>query len=131
MSELALPAQMSAVVLHSYEGDMSGVAVESRPVSHPGPGEVLIRVGAAPINPSDLSFLRGRYVRKKLPVVAGFEGAGTVVAVGEGVNPAQWLVGMSIVSPVTVTAPGPITSLSKPPIVHHWAIRSALNKALC
>jgi NADPH:quinone reductase-like Zn-dependent oxidoreductase len=58
-------------------------------------GEVLVRMAAAPINPSDLVFLRGRYgVRKALPVVPGFEGSGTVVA-GRG-RAAQGLVGRRV-----------------------------------
>jgi NADPH:quinone reductase-like Zn-dependent oxidoreductase len=44
---------------------------------------VLVKVAAAAINPSDLSFLEGNYgYKKKVPVVPGFEGAGTVLAVG-------------------------------------------------
>jgi NADPH2:quinone reductase len=47
---------------------------------------VLVRISASPINPSDLSFLRGAYgIRKKLPVVPGFEASGEVVASGGGV----------------------------------------------
>src|SRR5664279_5783873 len=55
------------------------------PCRLPGPGEVLIKVAAAAVNPSDLAFLKGIYgTRKKLPVVPGFEGSGTVVAAGSG-----------------------------------------------
>jgi len=44
-----------------------------------------VRIEAAPCNPSDLLFLQGRYgVRKALPAVPGWEGAGTVVATGGG-----------------------------------------------
>jgi NADPH:quinone reductase-like Zn-dependent oxidoreductase len=53
---------------------------------------VLVRVAAAPINPSDLSFLQGNYgLRKPLPVVPGFEGSGTVVAAGSGLLPRFYL----------------------------------------
>ncbi|MBX7058856.1 MAG: zinc-binding dehydrogenase [Leptospirales bacterium] len=45
------------------------------------PGQLLIKISAASINPSDLHFLEGKYgIKKKLPVVPGFEAAGTVVA---------------------------------------------------
>lgn len=47
--------------------------------------ELLVKVEAAPVNPSDLAFLEGQYATSKLaPTVPGFEGAGTVVdAIGE------------------------------------------------
>ena len=49
------------------------------------PGQVLIRMAYASINPSDLAFLSGQYgIKKKLPAVPGFEGSGTVVASGGG-----------------------------------------------
>ncbi len=86
-----IPAQMSAVVVQAFDRGLDGAVVEQRPVPQPGAGEVLVRIAAAPINPSDLSFVQGNYIRKTLPVVAGFEGAGTVVAVGEGVNAAHWI----------------------------------------
>jgi len=47
---------------------------------------VLIKVESAPINPSDLGFLRGSYSSgKKLPTTPGFEGSGTVVLNGGGI----------------------------------------------
>ncbi|MCB8982055.1 MAG: zinc-binding dehydrogenase [Ardenticatenaceae bacterium] len=77
-----IPEQMTAVLLESYEG-ATGLRVVQRPVPQPGPQDVLIQVAAAPINPSDLSFLQGRYgFQKTLPTIPGFEGSGTVVAVG-------------------------------------------------
>lgn len=84
-----LPATMRAVVLPAYG---AGLAVTERPVPLPGPGEVLVRMAASPINPADLSFLRGGYgTRKTLPVVPGFEGSGMVVAAGPGPLPRLWL----------------------------------------
>ena len=53
----------------------------------PGPGEVRIRVGASPINPSDIMFVQNLYgIRPQLPSGAGFEGMGVIDAVGEGVS---------------------------------------------
>jgi NADPH:quinone reductase len=78
----ALPAAMRAVELRAYDG---AVHVVERPLPRLRSGELLVRIAAAPINPSDLMFIEGRYgVRKPLPVVPGFEGAGTVVASGGG-----------------------------------------------
>ena len=69
----SIPTTMRALELRSYEGTDDSLAVVERPVPRPGKGEVLVRVAASPVNPSDLMFLRGMYVRKKLPVVPGFE----------------------------------------------------------
>jgi NADPH:quinone reductase-like Zn-dependent oxidoreductase len=47
------------------------------------PNEVLIKMEAAPVNPSDIAFIRGEYnVDKPMPSVPGFEGAGIVVETG-------------------------------------------------
>lgn len=43
-------------------------------------GHVLVKVHAAPVNPSDIAFIQGVYnVVKKVPCVPGFEGSGIVV----------------------------------------------------
>ncbi|MBO0931081.1 zinc-dependent alcohol dehydrogenase family protein [Fibrella aquatilis] len=66
-----------AAILQSVEKEMP----------QPGPGEVRIRVGLSPINPSDVMFVQNLYgIRPQLPSGAGFEGMGTIDAVGEGVN---------------------------------------------
>ncbi|MBK8023191.1 MAG: zinc-binding dehydrogenase [Chloroflexi bacterium] len=90
-----LPTETRAAVIHQYEPGIAHVTVETWLVQPPGHGEVLVRIAAAPINPSDLAFLSGNYgVRKPLPCVPGFEGSGTVIAAGEGVDPA--LVGRTV-----------------------------------
>ncbi|MEU0336116.1 Zn-dependent alcohol dehydrogenase [Streptomyces sp. NPDC006193] len=50
----------------------------------PGPGQVRVRLAAAGVCHSDLSLSNGT-LRVPVPAVLGHEGAGTVVAVGEGV----------------------------------------------
>jgi NADPH:quinone reductase len=86
MSRTQIPETMRAVELRSYEGGPEALAVVDRPVPRPGAGQVLVRIKASPVNPSDLSFLRGAYgIRKSLPVVPGFEASGEVVASGGGV----------------------------------------------
>lgn len=78
---------MRAVVIDSYSLGFDHLRVEERPVPQPGAGEVLVQIAAAPLNPSDLMFVQGLYgFRKTLPVVPGFEGSGTIVAVGAGVD---------------------------------------------
>ncbi|MGW0735729.1 Zn-dependent alcohol dehydrogenase [Streptomyces sp. NPDC002851] len=51
----------------------------------PGPGQVRVRLAAAGVCHSDLSLSNGT-MRVPTPCVLGHEGAGTVVAVGEGVT---------------------------------------------
>ena len=62
--------------------------IEEVPMPKPVKGEVLIKVAASPINPSDLSFLNGTYLtQKEYPVVPGLEGSGLVVGAGDGLFP--------------------------------------------
>jgi NADPH:quinone reductase len=80
-----LPSTMRAVQLSAYDGRNESLSVASVPVPSPGPGEVLIKITASPINPSDLMFVRGLYgFKKAVPAIPGFEGSGTVVASGSG-----------------------------------------------
>jgi len=60
--------------------------VRQVPVPRPKAGQVLVRMAAAPINPSDLGSLRGMSYRgeRAYPFTPGIEGSGTVVAAGEG-----------------------------------------------
>jgi NADPH:quinone reductase-like Zn-dependent oxidoreductase len=56
----------------------------------PGPGQVVVALEAAPINPSDLLLIRGWYGhRPALPAALGTEGIGRIVAVGPSVDPAR------------------------------------------
>jgi len=88
---MSLPATMKALVLRSYEtieNIQSNLHLDVVPVPKPGKGEVLVKMEASPVNPSDLMFIQGRYAMKwALPTVPGLEGAGTVVAAGKGFLP--------------------------------------------
>ncbi len=53
----------------------------------PGPGQALVAVLAAPINPSDVLMVTGGYgILPPLPAVGGSEGVGRVIALGDGVS---------------------------------------------
>jgi NADPH:quinone reductase-like Zn-dependent oxidoreductase len=55
------------------------------PAPQPGPGEVLVRMLASPVNPSDLMYVAGKYgLKPALPATPGFEGVGVVEATGGG-----------------------------------------------
>src|SRR5260370_10669905 len=85
---IPLPPTMRAVQLRAYDGAPESVGVVEMPVPRPGPGQVLVRVYASPVHPSDYFFLHGFYSFKKpLPAVPGFEGTGTVVEAGAGLLP--------------------------------------------
>lgn len=92
----SIPETMKAVRVHAFDGKPGSVRVDDVPVPEPKSGEVLVRMSAAPINPSDVMFTRGLYgFTKSPPCVPGFEGAGTVVASGGGVY-SSWLVGKRV-----------------------------------
>jgi NADPH:quinone reductase len=57
------------------------------PVEQPGPGQLRVRVRATGVGSTDLLLLAGKYrYAPKLPVVPGYEIAGIVDAIGEGVT---------------------------------------------
>lgn len=57
------------------------------PLVAPGPGELRVRVKACGIGSTDMIMLAGNYrFAPKLPIVGGYEIAGEVDAIGEGVN---------------------------------------------
>ncbi len=59
-----------------------------RPVPAPGAGEVLIKVAAAGVNRPDVMQRKGMYPPPPgAPVIPGLEVAGTVVSLGDGVDP--------------------------------------------
>jgi NADPH:quinone reductase-like Zn-dependent oxidoreductase len=67
------------------EEPMAPLVIRSVPVPVPGKGEVLVKMEAAPLNPSDLSMLKGGYaVKPQYPYIPGIEGSGTVVGHGGG-----------------------------------------------
>src|SRR5712691_5370566 len=60
--------------------------IEAPDVGAPGAGEIVFDVLAFPINPADLSMIRGNYrLKPSLPATPGAECVGRVAAVGPGV----------------------------------------------
>lgn len=95
-----IPSQMRALQMDAYHTDLPlairSLHVVTKPVGQPAHGEVLIKVEAAPCNPSDLLLLQGQYGSgKTLPTVPGWEGSGTVLANGGGML-GKWLVGKKV-----------------------------------
>ena len=79
----SIPSTMHAVQLDKPNGSLTYREI---PTPHPQAGEVLVRMAAAPINPSDLGALSGTSYRgeRKFPFTPGLEGSGTVVEAGAG-----------------------------------------------
>jgi NADPH2:quinone reductase len=57
------------------------------PERHPGPGQALVELSAAGVNFMDMGVRRGQFWKEMpYPKVLGVEGAGRVVAIGDGVD---------------------------------------------
>lgn len=81
---------MRAVVITKH-GDPSVLQVQQRPdPPPPGPGQLRVEVRAAGVNFADHLARVGLYPdAPQLPAVVGYEVAGTVTAVGDGVDPGR------------------------------------------
>jgi L-iditol 2-dehydrogenase len=68
------------------------IEMEERPIPSPAPGDVLVRVSAVGVCGSDTHYYRHGRVGSFVvdgPLVLGHEAAGTIVAAGDGVDPAR------------------------------------------
>lgn len=75
---------MKAIRVHDFGGPQV-MKLEEVPDPKPGPGQVVVRVHAAGVNPVDTYIRSGAYARKPpLPYTPGSDGAGVVEAVGDG-----------------------------------------------
>jgi propanol-preferring alcohol dehydrogenase len=78
--DLLLPATMQAAVVHKFGEPL---VLETRPVPRPGSGQVLIKVAACGVCPTDLHAAQGDFpVKPQLPFIPGHEVAGTVRMIG-------------------------------------------------
>lgn len=74
-----------AIRIHQYGGP-EALSYEDVEIGDPGPGQVRVRQTAVGVNYIDIYFRTGAYKAPALPFVLGNEGAGEVVAIGEGVS---------------------------------------------
>jgi NADPH:quinone reductase-like Zn-dependent oxidoreductase len=110
---MTLPSHMSAMVLTGHGGFDRLVWRDDLPVPRPGPGEVLIRVGAAAVNNTDINTRIGWYSASvrgatdaagagasdadggwsgaplQFPRIQGADCCGRIVATGADVDPAR------------------------------------------
>ena len=88
---------MRTVISHRYGGP-EVLEVAEIPTPDPGPAQVLVAVRAAALNPVDLAMRQGLMaaaIGEPFPLGLGWDVAGTVEAVGEGVT--RWSVGDEVV----------------------------------
>lgn len=75
---------------------MQRIALQNKPLPSLKKGEVLVKILATPVNPSDLVYLKGKYgVPPAYGAFAGFEACGEVVAANAGLY-GKWLVGKRV-----------------------------------
>src|SRR5256712_12853039 len=85
---MGLPQVMQAVVIPVH-GDASVLQYTKVPTPQPGPGEVLVKVGAVGLNHLDIFVRRGMPGKAVLlPHISGADVAGVVVAAGPGTSDA-------------------------------------------
>lgn len=74
-------------VVYSENGPSSAMRLTERPVPKPGPGEVLVRLVRAGVNPTDWKLRAGLSGTLSTPeATPGQDGAGVVEEIGEGVS---------------------------------------------
>jgi NADPH:quinone reductase-like Zn-dependent oxidoreductase len=82
---------MPTIVRFHEIGGPEILKLEELPRQDPGKGEVRLRVTTLGLNRAESLFYRGKYLEQaRLPSRLGYEAAGVVEAVGEGVG-AQWI----------------------------------------
>jgi NADPH:quinone reductase len=82
-------AQMDAVVIQESGPPAESLAVRSEAVPEPGPGETLVEVHAAAVNPLDIANIAG-LLGTPLPVIPGVDFAGVTVSDGERSGEEVW-----------------------------------------
>lgn len=87
MTKESLPESMRAWRAHAWgEDPTQALVLETIPLPDPGPGDLLVRVQAIPLNLNDLERVNGKNMmaRPELPVTPGMEVMGVVAACGPG-----------------------------------------------
>lgn len=78
-----MPDQQLALIIPSKQATFT---VAGRKIPKPGPGEVLVKLQATALNPSDAKIHQNGTLVDTYPAVLGTDGAGIVEEIGEGVT---------------------------------------------
>ena len=85
---------MKAIRIQQF-GDPDVLVLADLPDVAPGPGQVVVQVHAAGVNPVETYIRSGKYAKlPALPYTPGTDGAGVVAQVGEGVE--GWRIGQRV-----------------------------------
>ncbi|KAH7627766.1 hypothetical protein SMAC4_08655 [Sordaria macrospora] len=94
---MSIPSTQQQWVVKGQDKGFDGLVREEGPVPHVGENDVLVRLYGASLNYRDLIIPKGMYpFPLDLPVVAGSDGAGEVLAVGSKVT--KWKKGDKVVT---------------------------------
>lgn len=116
---------MRAARIHGYN---EPPVVEDTPLPEVGPGEVLVRVPAASLNPLDVKMQLGymhEYFPAVFPYVIGTDLAGTIDQVGADVS--DWKEGDNVLARVEPTSGGALAEYAVVPATHLVAIPEGLS----
>ncbi len=85
---MSLPETMRAWRVHEYGDPTAVLRIDEIPPPEPGPGELLVKVEAIPLNLNDMERVTGKnmMVRPPLPTTPGMEVMGTIAAAGDGLE---------------------------------------------
>lgn len=87
---------MRVASINKFGNPAEVLAIQDADKPSPGPGEVLVRMLAAPVNPSDVMTIQGTYGKQPaLPFTPGYEGVGVVESSGGGLL-AKMMVGKRV-----------------------------------
>ena len=126
---------MSRVVVATAFGGPEVLSVVDQQVAEPGPGEALLEVRAAGINPADWKAYTGAFGTDpaKLPLRLGYEAAGVVTAVGpDAVGPTgpiavgDEVIGFRLQGAYASSLVVPAAALVPKPIALDWAEAAGL-----
>jgi NADPH2:quinone reductase len=117
---------MKAIVVREF-GEPSVLVPEEVENPTAGPGQVLVRLHAAGVNPVETYIRKGIYARKpSLPFTPGADGAGVVERIGSGVD--RVVVGQRVyVTGTAAGAYGTYAELAACPITHVYPLPDGLS----
>jgi len=126
---------MSLAVSYSRFGGPEVLQVIEVEEPHAAPGQVRIAVRAAGLNPYDYKVRRGDYGDRRFPSMQGFEFAGVVDEVGDGVvgdgvvgwKPGDAVLGFSATAAQAEYVVVPATNIAAKPEALDWAVAGGIG----